>query len=305
MRTKNGNSAGKRRLKATVSSDDGFARAPDFLGIGAQKAGTTWLHANLGDHPDLWLPPIKELHYFDELHVEGIRKWSRPQRRQKSRDLLAWYTKSVPAVEWDFRFIAVLTEIALAELDDGWYRKIFRLATSAQICGEVCPDYLLLPDAGVAHLCRVAPDARVIVCLRDPIERNWSHARMMAKTRGVEESTQLETLSLGEGVFERSEYPRLLDRWSRFIDADRMLVIFTDDVATRPAFVLSQVCAHLGVEYREKFFPKAKKVIYAGAPSVIPPAIYQTMKIRLQPVYIELAKRYPEVAGSWFEKHYG
>ena len=38
---------------------------PDFLGIGAQKAGTTWLALNLGVHPQVWLPPIKELHYFD------------------------------------------------------------------------------------------------------------------------------------------------------------------------------------------------------------------------------------------------
>lgn len=38
---------------------------PDFLGIGAQKAGTTWLYENLRSHPDLFLPEDKELHYFD------------------------------------------------------------------------------------------------------------------------------------------------------------------------------------------------------------------------------------------------
>ncbi len=38
---------------------------PSFLGIGAQKAGTTWLHSNLARHPDLFLPAAKELHWFD------------------------------------------------------------------------------------------------------------------------------------------------------------------------------------------------------------------------------------------------
>lgn len=38
---------------------------PDFIGIGAPKAGTTWLYYQLKDHPDLWLPPVKELHYFN------------------------------------------------------------------------------------------------------------------------------------------------------------------------------------------------------------------------------------------------
>jgi hypothetical protein len=40
-------------------------RLPDFLGIGAQKSGTTWLHAQLSTHPALLLPEEKEVHYFD------------------------------------------------------------------------------------------------------------------------------------------------------------------------------------------------------------------------------------------------
>jgi hypothetical protein len=41
---------------------------PDFLCIGAQKAGTSWLYQNLQEHPGIWLPPIKEIHYFDYRH---------------------------------------------------------------------------------------------------------------------------------------------------------------------------------------------------------------------------------------------
>ncbi len=37
---------------------------PDFLVIGAQKAGTTWLHHNLRLHPQIWMPE-GEVHYFD------------------------------------------------------------------------------------------------------------------------------------------------------------------------------------------------------------------------------------------------
>ena len=40
-------------------------RLPDFLGIGSQKSGTTWLHAQLRAHPELFLPDEKEVHYFD------------------------------------------------------------------------------------------------------------------------------------------------------------------------------------------------------------------------------------------------
>lgn len=285
---------------------DGRPRPPDFLGIGAQKAGTTWLHANLRGHPQLWLPPIKELHYFDEIYFESHKLWCRPQRQQKCIEILSWYLQHVPEPEWDFKFIATISDIAVANLNDDWYRGIFGLAAQAQICGEVNPDYFLLRGKGITHLCRLAPDARIIVCLRDPIERNWSHVRMMATTRRLEENAAgIETLSSSEGVIERSDYPLLLDRWSRFVDAGRMLVIFMDDIIARPAFVLSQVCDHLGVEYRESYFPAAGKVVHEGRGMDMPPKIYEAMKSRLEPVYVELAKRYPAVAGAWLERHYG
>jgi hypothetical protein len=49
---------------------------PQFLGIGAQKAGSTWLHENLSQHPDLYLPPLKELHYFNDNFHRSLRSYS-------------------------------------------------------------------------------------------------------------------------------------------------------------------------------------------------------------------------------------
>jgi Sulfotransferase family len=293
------------RARAAESAVDGRPRAPEFLGIGAQKAGTSWLHANLRKHPGLWLPPIKELHYFDEIHIDSHQTWSRPLRQRKCRAVLSSYLNKVPDLEWDFKFIAEISEIAIANLNDDWYKKIFSLAASAQMCGEVNPDYLPLPDEGIAHVCLLAPDARFIVCLRDPIERNWSHVRMMAANQDIRDPTEIERLSLADGVILRSDYPRLLDRWSRFVDSGRMLTIFMDDIVARPAFVLSQVCGHLGVEYRENYFPKHDKIVHEGRSMSMPPTIYEAMKVRFQGIYVELAKRYPVVAGAWMDKHYG
>ena len=49
----------------------------EFLGIGAQKAGTSWLHLNLARHPALWLPPEKELHFWDRHRHHGIERYQR------------------------------------------------------------------------------------------------------------------------------------------------------------------------------------------------------------------------------------
>ena len=39
---------------------------PDFICIGAERACSTWLYKNLKKHPEIWLPPVKKIHYFDE-----------------------------------------------------------------------------------------------------------------------------------------------------------------------------------------------------------------------------------------------
>lgn len=45
---------------------------PNFLIIGAQKAGTTWLAKCLGEHPDVFIPEIKEIYYFDRYYDKGL-----------------------------------------------------------------------------------------------------------------------------------------------------------------------------------------------------------------------------------------
>ncbi|QDT14173.1 sulfotransferase family protein [Alienimonas californiensis] len=57
--------------------DPGVGRLPDFLGLGAERAATTWLHNCLAQHPDVFVPPGKEVHYYST-------------HRERS---LGWYTK--------------------------------------------------------------------------------------------------------------------------------------------------------------------------------------------------------------------
>ena len=58
---------------------------PDFLGVGAQKAGTTWLAENLRRHPAIHLPERKELHYFDESFHRSLASYARNFREAGAR----------------------------------------------------------------------------------------------------------------------------------------------------------------------------------------------------------------------------
>ena len=65
---------------------------PDFLCIGAQKAGTSWLNSVLLEHPQIFMPPINELHYFDRRHrnapirIRQIQLARNAIRRERKRD---------------------------------------------------------------------------------------------------------------------------------------------------------------------------------------------------------------------------
>ncbi len=58
---------------------------PDFLGIGAQKAGTTWLWENLRRHPEIFVPDKKELHYFDNKFDQSLRYYTRRFEEARGR----------------------------------------------------------------------------------------------------------------------------------------------------------------------------------------------------------------------------
>ena len=59
-----------------------MAEAAYFVGIGAAKAGTSWLADYLAGHPEVALSPIKELHYFDAMHLRGqVADWNGKWRK--------------------------------------------------------------------------------------------------------------------------------------------------------------------------------------------------------------------------------
>ena len=70
-------------------------RPPDFLTIGAEKAGTTWLHQQLAGHPSIRTPPMKELNYFNAIDlgvdcsttIGSTGKWRRELRYRLLHDL--------------------------------------------------------------------------------------------------------------------------------------------------------------------------------------------------------------------------
>ena len=279
-------------------------RYPDFLCIGAQKAGTTWLDKNLRRHPGLWLPPIKETQYFNQLYLPQSRNWTTRHRQERGAKQLRRYIEKTPQEEWNYRLISVMGDIAASPVCDKWYGRIFSLAGTGQVCGEVTPDYATLPDEGIRHALKLSPDLRVILSLRDPIDRSWSHMRMSLKSREGVDVAGLERAALNNDLYRRADYPAIIANWRRFVPDDRFLVIFMDDIAAEPRRVLEQVCTFLGVEYPDKRFMRAAEPVHAGPPQELPPPVLEVLKGRLRPIYEGIAALYPEIGARWAARYY-
>ncbi|MFN8196501.1 MAG: sulfotransferase [Nocardioidaceae bacterium] len=128
-----------------------MSRWPDFFIAGAPKAGTSALHAALAGHPALHLSNPKEPKFF---LCDGT-----PPRREDHRGPGDAHSRQ----EWVWR-----------ESD---YLDLWRDAPPGALRGESTPFYLAEPEAH-RRIAEVAPDAKIVVMLRDPVDRaysNWMH----------------------------------------------------------------------------------------------------------------------------------
>ena len=123
-------------------------KQPDFLVVGAEKCGTTWLADMLRQHPDVFIPAEKEIHYFN-------RRFS-----------------DFPEVR-NFNFDKPIE----------WYLGFFAGASSGQTVGEACPAYLW-DESAAARIHAFDPHLKILMLLRNPIERTFSAYRFWMQ-RGV------------------------------------------------------------------------------------------------------------------------
>lgn len=134
---------------------------PDFMVVGAQKAGTTSLYDYLVKHPNVLPAFEKEIHYFDDGLSGNEKNYSK---------------------------------------DDRWYRAHFPLRsqlTSSRITGEASPYYLFHPDAA-KRIKEYVPGCKLLILLRNPSTRAISHY-YHERRLGHEQLTLLQALEAEEG----------------------------------------------------------------------------------------------------------
>ncbi|MDQ3934523.1 MAG: sulfotransferase domain-containing protein [Actinomycetota bacterium] len=215
---------------------------PDFVIIGAQKAATTSTYSWLVEHPYVRGATRKEIDYFADNYHRG----------------LDWYRRHFPLQRDRERFAAV-------------HGRPF-------ITGEASPFYMTYEETP-SRMASVIADVKLIVQLRNPIDRAYSQYQMNRR-KGIEpvecfaDALALENPPFRAGgrpvprsdgtarknwhYLHRGHYADLLDRWSKYFAPEQFHILTTDDLARDPAGTVAALEGFLGLPplARDRFAPR-------------------------------------------------
>jgi hypothetical protein len=278
--------------------------SPDFIGIGAQKAGTTWLHRNLRVHPEIFMPR-KEVHYFDRKINDRSNALSRllgkrPADQQWRRQTKHWLglharTLSLSDLLWDLKYY-------MRTYDDDWYASVFE-PSRGRVTGEITPAYSALEPDVVSRVHGLAPEAKIIFMMRNPIERLWSQAVMSfdkvekGSAGSVSEKRLLWRIER-DSYKSLTDYLRTLDTWLQFYSEERIFVGFLEDVHFFPKELLQAVYAFLGVD--PSFSPpEPEKKVHVRSEDSMPSGVAVQLARDYRQQIERLEERFGGYASFW------
>ncbi|HKD05698.1 MAG TPA: sulfotransferase [Bryobacteraceae bacterium] len=146
-----------------VPQSNSVRRLPNFFIVGAPKAGTTSLYHYLDQHPQIYMSPIKEPNFFStEVRAENFEASQRPALERDARAVRRFLDGPMN----EKRFGGIVTELAD-------YERLFTNAGNATAVGEASVCYLWSSTAP-GKIASMAPDARIVIILRDPAARSFS-----------------------------------------------------------------------------------------------------------------------------------
>lgn len=196
---------------------------PTFLGIGAQRSGTTRLHLLLQAHPDIQMPREGHNPYGKELHFFS---------QTQSRKTLHWYQRQF---------------------------KPARGTLAKPVRGEITPAYATLSTACVKELARYQPNLRILFVIRNPIERIWSQLIMNLTCWGEAANIEIEDERLSvpylihmaesDAVYLRTDYARTLAIWSEAFGREAVHVTLYEDLIAQPSASFAALLTHIGANH--------------------------------------------------------
>jgi len=277
-------------VEASPGQSRRAGNGPDFLIVGAQRAGTTWLHRVLRQHPSLWLAPVKELHYFDKLNTTRTCLDPKERRRLGLRRLMSFDP-------WEFRFW-------FGKRDDEWYARLFEDAQrKGFIAGEVTPAYAILGEDIFRRIKSMKQDVKLIFIMRDPLDRAWSavnNAWRKGQVDGAFTAAKAIARARSSGTSARSAYTNTMQTLETIFAPSQLHYCFFDDLRDRPQGLVTEILSFLGVTPGEvSTYLPAKAVNSAAGSKPVPLEFQRELAKDYLPMVTEMCGRFDGAPQKW------
>lgn len=224
-------------------------KLPHFLGIGAQKSATRWLYNQLKRHPEVYLTPVKELHYFDRIRKTDVYS-ERFHLDVWKKNFFKFTSRAFGDLDWKLNYY-------FGKYSDEWYSSLFNMAKGRK-SGEITPEYSILKKDDIERIKDINPEMRIIYQLRDPVSRAWSHFRMHVRRSGLRYDHMSETEVFkfigSTNCFIKGDYSNNLKRWYSVFDEEKIFTGYLEEVKENPEGLLRNVLSHIGVNVDSTHF---------------------------------------------------
>jgi len=220
---------------------------PNFFLVGAPKCGTTSLYFYLDQHPQIYMSPIKEPHFLaDEIRLSNYTARFREMAEAKLAGL-------------DEYLAGDMTSKFSAGPIERWedYLRLFQKGKDKTARGDASPCYLWSPTAPV-NIAERFPDARILMILRDPVERAFSQYMHMLTFAAapisfrmyVDQCLHSHSTLIGElyPFLYFGFYAAQVQRYLALFPPDRVRIYWYEDYQQHPAAMLRDVFEFLEVD---------------------------------------------------------
>ena len=192
---------------------------PNFLIIGVQKAGTTSIYNYLGQHPQVYMSPIKETNFLEK----DWEKVGKEQSLYNSNGIDTWEK----------------------------YCQLFAGAKDEIALGEASPNYLFHYKSSVERILKYVPEAKLIAILRNPIERAYSDYLMHIRDEIGEQlslKAEIELRPRSSFLLKKGFYSTQLQYYFEHFDKSQIKIYLYDDLKANPVKLMQDLYKFIGVD---------------------------------------------------------
>ncbi len=285
----------KRARKRMTSIYDNF---PDigalegrtlFIGLGAMKAGTSWVSDYLRAHPDVFHSPIKEMNFFNTLDDNPLSAFGDSFRHRRMRQILLEKNWEYPPSRENYETLKTLAELGALETESDYLGYFARRIGKQTHFGEICPQYALIEPQTYRRIADMGFDTRLMFFMRDPTDRLASNIQHNLRRTTFDIDEVIETIKPDDNWFRRSDYKVTLENLRKADTGMPIQTFVYEDLFTEKT--VRRLCEYLGISYRAPDFDKQVNV--ARGPKITRDQ-KDHIREKLEPLYAELSDYFGE-----------